>query len=349
MIIYVFLLLLLFVATFLSKNRAFGSIVVIILLFLSMFRAETVGLDTINYCLFEKEEYGRGVKLYEFTFHFFYNLIPILGRYTVIYFFSITTFFFIRLASKRFEVPVSMTFFFFVLFVFYNLSLNIARQFASVSVLLYAYSFLYEADRKRLLFFPLVVLAGSIHAPAYGFVVIYFLKYLKLNNIKKIYIVILFAVLYYFINTFISSNFLEWANAFDRVGFESYSTYFAQADELGKASTNSMIISYGILFLNLLVLFNLIKIKDPKVMVVSSLFMVSIIVSLILDQFYGNLGRLKYDIVIINIIAYSYFLIKCNFKFKRITLIAIILFYGVSYIYNLSIGCYGTVPYKFIL
>ena len=348
MIPYLFAWFLLFLAAFQLKGKGLEWIAIGVLFFISFFRGETIGDDTINYMTYDIRMAPTGIKQFEYLFHFVHSLIPVLGRYTVIEFFTITTFVFIILSCKRYGVRPVMAFFFFVIFKYFNISLNVSRQFAAASVLLYAYSFLDEKGKKKLWFFLLILLAGGIHAPAYFFSLAFLLGLIpnktNLSNGKQLIILIL---LYLLLDVYLAPLFSNWAQSFDMVGLESYSNYFEQAENLEKGSFNGMVLRYGTIGLNIFIYYKLLclksKIKHP---IVLPLFAIAILVSAFLTQFYGNLGRLQYYLTMINIIAYSYYFTYTQTNRKTIVLLAIFVFWGSNYIWDLQQGSFWTVPYS---
>ena len=351
MSIYIFALVLLFLGAFVSKKEktGFGYIAILFLFFIAFFRAESVGIDTYNYSHYDDYK-PHGVKLFEVVFLFVYKLIPVLGSRIVIHFFAIITFLFTFLACKRFKVNPTLAFFFFVLFDFYNLSLNISRQYTAAAILLYAYSYLPEEDGKKWRFFLYVILAGTIHVTSLLFGVLFLFRKINLSRISTSTILIVFLISVFFVEVVLSQFYVEWAQkALLAEEVSSYGDYFAQVETLDKASFGGRILSLGATALNVYILIRVARMKIPGASTIAMLLFFSILFNLFFEQFYGNLGRIRYDISIINIIAYSYYIKYEKSKIKPWVIITILVFFGYSYLWDLQSGSYGTVPYSFSL
>ena len=350
MTIYLVLLALLFLSGYWqSNNKLLSYISMGLFLAVSMFRAETVGLDTYNYMHVGSDYVGSGIKAHEFVFYFVVKLMPILGNRFVIIFFSLVTFISIFLASRRFNVRAEWAFFFFVIFVQFNLSLNIARQFAAVGLLLLAYSFLYEDGRKkRLMFFLLSFIATGIHSAAWVFPIAYAIRFLNIRKMKPSHLYILIVFIYLLVTYLSNSFFVEWANAFALFDdIEVYSKYFEQTELRKNASLGNQILNYGMLAINLWVAIHLLTAEAKDEKLVANLFFVAVFADLFFSNLYGNLGRTRYCFTIINIIAYALYFRDMYDRKKLLMLLAVIVFFGYNYYYSLSNTAYGTVPYNF--
>ena len=180
------------------QNKRIGLFLLLLLLFLSAFRGDKVGNDTMNnmdyqYMLsraayvddlkhLEISDLGGQVEIvsglmYKFILN--HNLNP---RW-IIYFYSVLMFVFLALAFKRFKVNTAYALVVFVILGFFYYSLTAARQLAAVSVLLYAFSFLYYEKRRIGLFVVWVLFATTIHSfSLIGFVALPILFIPYLNN-----------------------------------------------------------------------------------------------------------------------------------------------------------------------
>ena len=342
--VYVICFLLLFIASFLSKNKAFQGFAILFMLFISMFRAVTVGTDTIAYYSMQGFE-AEGVKAYEYIYYVLLQLKPILGDYLIIRVTAIVQFVFTILACKRFGVKPVMGLFFFFLFGFFDISLNIARQYAAACILLYAYSYLQYDGKERLKFFLYVFLAAGFHVTSIAFALLYFVVYLKIERINPIILVIILVACEYIFKTYLNEVFQVWSLAFvDQGDLENYSTYFKQAEVLTGGSLGNMILGYTQLLLKIFVLLKLCKSDTNKA--VTSLFFVSIIIDLFFSGLWGNLNRMRHSIMVINIIAFSMYFLKTKGSVKYIVLLLAIVFFGYSLYYSVSNNAYGTIPYK---
>lgn len=336
-----------------NKKQPIGVIAIFLLFCMSIFRDTSVGVDTYNYAMYDSSYDPQGIKAYELLFNFLYALNPVFGSRLIISFFSIITFLFLLLSCKRFNVWPVYAFLFFVLFGFFNLSLNIARQYTTAALLLYAYSFLLENGRKRFCYLFFVFIAGTIHSSAWFFSIIYFVRYIRISKINKIILSAIFVIFAILIETELKSYFVTWSTLYAMTMREdsdlgSYNTYFNQAEVLTGSSIGGLIISYGMIALNVYVLLKLMNHDNKKVGIITTLFFLSILLSMFFEQLYGNLGRIRYNLSIINIIAYSYYFLYDKDKLKPIVLSLVLLLFGYNYYFVLSTDAYGTVPYKFM-
>lgn len=350
MTIYLIAAVLLFLAGFIVKDKRIEYLFVFFLLLISMFRGDMIGDDTIEYMTFNPNYEPTGIKGFEFSFFFIYSLIPILGRYTVIWCFSLVLFVSVLLACRRFGVRPAIVFFFFLIFEYFNLSLNISRQFAAAGLLLYAFSFLYENGRNKYLFFLLIFFAGSIHSSAWFFALVYILRYVNLSKVKPYLLFLIIILLVIISQVFFVPYFEKWATLYTLTAqsdsLSAYGDYFDQTEALTGGSIGNLILTWGVTIIHIYILFRLIAIKSQKALVVSALFFASIFIALVLDPLYGNLTRLKYNLTIINIVAYAYYYLYSKDKYKIPVLASILLFFGYIWIRNMQGVCYWTVPYQ---
>lgn len=351
MVPYVVALLFLFIAGFLIKNKFLGYMTIIYLLFLSMFRGRNVGSDTINYVdshyYYLQFEIGEGLRSYEFINLMVSKLMPFFGNYVVVWFYSLALFVFLVLASKRFKVNVIYVFFFFVILVYFNMSLNIARQFTAVGIILYAYSFLTEESCKKFLFFPFVLIAAGIHSIAIFFIILFFLRKIEIAYINHVILVAIILVTFVFSLT-LAQPFIDWANLYALSVDENlinYSSYFGQADDSNRSLIGIMV-SYISLFFNIYILLRILKIETNESRIIALIFLIGMFVSIFFDNIYGNLGRVRYYLSIINVVAYAEYQMYERSKYKYVVLYSFIGFLGVLYIWNMADkGAYESVPY----
>ena len=179
------------VAVINKDNRRYGYLIWGLLFFFSMFRGIYVGRDTLNAmtALQEIDFLNMEIKLnhsrsLELLNNFIYICIQKgAPSRLIIYFYSIFTFIPLLLASNRYKINLSILMFFYLTCGPYIYSFNIARQFAALSILTLGISYIHEDDVKQSFkFFPLCLLAASIHFSCIIFVVLYFLRYLKINK-----------------------------------------------------------------------------------------------------------------------------------------------------------------------
>lgn len=169
------------------QSKTLGVVLMWVLCFLSMFRADSVGTDTFAYMDVEGMLYSYGVNSGDSLFGksselitvalylimYYYSLSPRLA----IIFFSILTFFFLYLSLKKLKLSYTIGLLTFVVF-FYLSSFNIARQICACSIILYASTYLIE-NTRRYLFFVFVALASFIHAASILGIVLFFVSLVK--------------------------------------------------------------------------------------------------------------------------------------------------------------------------
>ena len=195
-----------FYVTLIGNKKWAGLVLMIILLFFSMFRGDDVGTDTRNYMdiydrisnlfLYDANytfEGGRTELLYYYLCSFIYlnNLSPRI----IIYVFSLITFVFLYFGCKKNKINISLFFLFYVLTTSYIISFNVARQFAAISICFYATSFLTENNWKKYLFVVIVLLASLIHTSSILFIVLLISDWIKINRLKVGLFIYLFSLL----------------------------------------------------------------------------------------------------------------------------------------------------------
>lgn len=178
-----------------KKKKWAGIVLMLILLFFSMFRGDDVGTDTKNYM----DVYDRisNLFLYDANFTFkggrtellYYYLCSYiyLNNYNpkiIIYVFSLITFVFLYLGCKKNKIDTCLFLLFYVLSTSYIISFNVARQFAAISICFYATSFLTENNLKKILFVVLVLLASLIHTSSILFVLLLFSDKIQIDRFK---------------------------------------------------------------------------------------------------------------------------------------------------------------------
>ena len=209
MIAYIIMYCAVLFGVFNHKSTKTGYFVWAVLLFFSVFRGENVGTDTQNYTSFEYSAF-RAEKGFEVTSSSSMEVLTnAIFRIVesganpriIISFFSVVTFVFLLLLSKRAKINLSFLMMVFLLGGGYIYSFNIARQWAAIAVAAYAITYVYETNFKRsLLFFPFIVLAGSIHFVAIFYSVTFLFRFIKLKYPIAIIALISGFVLSLFVN-----------------------------------------------------------------------------------------------------------------------------------------------------
>lgn len=326
-----------------------------LMLAMSMFRGMNVGGDdTLAYYqnAFEHEFSWTSTVSYdlEFLFVWWTNFIREHGLNPrwCLYSLSLIQFFFLYLSSKRYKVGLEKVLFFFLLLNYYYLSLEISRQFAAATILLYGYSFIREPGKKKLVFFLMVLLATSIHLSSILGLIIFVCDYFTITpqRIKWPIVYLIFLFAFIFVQTAgvkISDFFLN------RIEYLNFYTHLAKETE---AVTSSSLIGYLVLLIKLsfhLYVFS--KIVKSGEITVANIFLLSIVFSLLFSPIGGNIRRLMYIFSIIDVIAYSLFF-KLNYipqKTKQSFLIIITVFWGAVCLSELSAGNYFLNPYYMTL
>lgn len=351
MLLYILLFILLLLGFVDKRDKKLGKLIIFLMFLVSFFRGDSVGIDTWSYAhpSLDTESYS-GIRVFEVLYHFSATSIVPYVQHGVIFLFSIITFVFLYLSAKRFKVDPIVVFLFFFIFGYFDLSLNICRQFAAASVLLYAYSFLGERGKTSLWFFPLVLFAATIHSSSLFMLILFPLRFIDLSRVNKwIFVALGVASIYYGL-TILDSKFMMWALAFD-IGddIQSYSHYFEQTD-LIEHSTLGIVFTVSCIVLEFFILYRMCYVNkndDPQYRVVFNLFFVSILLTILFSNLYGNLGRLRYSVSVIDCIAVAYYLqSEKKVLVKQIVLFSLIILYGALLYKNLASNAYKTVPYE---
>ena len=325
-----------------------------LMLFMSMFRGMNVGGDdTIAYYQngFSHEFSLESSVSYdlEFLFVWWTNFIRKFGLNPrwCLYSLSIIQFLFLYLSSKRFMFSLEKMLFFFLLLNYYYLSLEISRQLAANFILLYGYSFLMEEGNKKYWFFPIVLLASSIHLSSILALPIFFCTFFKIDSLhgkEPIYYALLV----------VSFVFMQFQGAKMTDLLLSRLDIFSLYQHLGKetVTVNSSLTGYFVLLLKLLIHFYVYtKIVKSDNKLIANILLFSIVFSVFLSPVGGNIGRLKIIPGLIEIVAYSKYLklqyIPDNTKYAFVALIT--LFWGVVCLWEIKAGNYFLNPYYMTL
>lgn len=358
--VYIFLLIICLLASFLfRKSKLVGVIIILFLLFISAGRGEYVGIDTERYYnnVFSSSYEGE-IHKYEFLFIGFCDFIRDSGFNSrcCVYLLSFLTFFFLYLSGRRFHVNITVVCLFYLLFLFFTHSINIARQMAACSILLYAYSFLFEDVKtenerehkiKHIAYFVLfALLATSIHSGAFlGFLVIFvyffqkkialFYKSLKYSPVVLFLVLFVYFALIQLLRVTLLSEFQDILTIVDM--YEGYTTVERDISLFGFLYNSIVLLFHSF------VLVYLFKKEDNKL---ATFFLVSLILRILLSAFNGAIFRLIFYFSIIDIIVYSKCFLYLSSKRQMFFLMAL-LYWGVDYILVLVNNTYETVPYVF--
>jgi hypothetical protein len=320
-------------------------------------RDVSVGVDTINY-------YQNGFSiLYEGENHqyeiFFVGLCDFirtngLNPRCCLYLLSAVTIFFICAASKRFKTNTILVLFFFLLLNYFTNSLNIARQMAACSILLYANSFLFATKenvsskktnhlvRDVVLFLVFLLFAASFHVGAILGVIALLTYVIRLERwsinpmMISIILIVSFAAIQIGRGILLSRSMglLSTIAVYDAIGTETTATTLSI---FGFLYRSIAYIFYGS------ALFYLKKDSNNKLCI---FFLVSLVIRIILSAFYGSILRLGLYFSLIDIVVFSICIAKKDRKRKTFFYMAT-LYFGIDYFLTLSGNTFETVPYVF--
>ena len=303
------------VVAFLNKEKRFlGEIAFFTLLFFSLFRGELVGIDTYNAMKWSTivnratMDFDWTVtRTYEISTNYIYQLIYYNGfsPRIIIIFYSIITFLSLRLSSKRFNVDIATMMLIFIVGGAYIYSFNVARQFASLGLVLYAITYIYENERlKSLIFFPVILFAISIHTSSIIFLPFYVFRYIKLK--RNIVLGVLFTVIIgnvigffdfkYLINDILS---LETMEAYDDAYGEGLSEVYQRS-------------LFGYLVMYIALLFQLYTLLRQYALKYTVLVACCISLVVLFGDLDGPLARLFFGAKLIVLVYMGYYL--SNYK-----------------------------------
>lgn len=323
-----------------AKNKRMSMIVFFMLFFFSIFRGDKVGNDTMNYMdpatfdsrlnninsLSDSEflDIGSSFELSTNMLYYFVQMMGLPAR-TIISLFSIITFLFLFLATKRFKAPLGFVLFYFVLFSHYYYSYSAARQIASVCVLLYAYSFLIETDKKKFLFLLWTFVAGSIHIASLLFMPLLFLKNVTFPRKETALIVYVISLVFAFSNGSIMENLLNKIDLYYVVHHMEGYGEISDVNFVGK-------LFIFVKLTTLISFFYFVRDKNNKTDIYDNLFLTSILFYFIFVGLSIYISRICYGLTIFNCIYLAKFLdIK---KDRRLLIRPIYLTFCVFFLYD---------------
>ena len=294
------------------------------LLFVSMYRGDTVGTDTINYINNVSMASGsidvdmEEERTLEIAYTYIIDFLSShqLPEYYIIIIFSICTFLGLWLAARQLDVSSSLLCTFFLVMGFYSLSLNIARQLVAIAFLMVAIGYLLNDNKKGFLLYAFI--ATSFHLSSILVLVLYPCSLIKLPKyISYIGVLIAFVV---GISLSKSDTVMKVINILsDRIFyFEHYTESIEEATSLS---------FMGYLYKAIgLVLFSLIYFYQKDYKSQTSKIEILFIISLIIDYLFVSLGDIASRILIL---------------FKAIQLIYLCLFFQK----NIKQSHYSTILY----
>ena len=336
------------------RDKKIGLFLMSYLFVVLTFRGVNVGSDTIMY--YNNDFYANLEFSLESKFEISFQLISYaINMYGInprwcLYSLSFLTFLFLYLSVKRYHKLFGTSyvcfFVFYFLLGFYALAFNISRQMLAVSILLYAYSFLFENNRKRLYFLFYTLLASSFHISSIIFLPVIFINKISVSKISFIHIFSLLFIL--FTVVVLSKNYIL-SYVMSKFGaLEIYGTYVEDAATSDK-SFLGMLIDYIEFFMSMFVYYWLSKKIQNTTL--SNLFLLSIIVDIILMAFYGNIYRIRLGITIFQVVAFAtcFTYHKSFSSSEKFVFYFTLLFFGYFLLTSLSNGAYDIVPYYLTL
>lgn len=359
--VFYFLFVVLFLsAILLNRSRGWGFFLIFIMGFICAFRGINVGTDTINYYMnnFSGESSfdvsTSSLVNWEFGFQLISGIIAQLDfnpRWCV-YVLTFITYMFLSLAAVRYSKLLGVKIVFVALLYFimgyYALTFNISRQMAAISIVLYGYSFLFQDKRKYMYFFIYILLASSIHISSLIYILFFFIRYVNLSKIDTKLIIIFSVGLLLFTQLF-KDVFLSFIMDKSEA-FSLYTKYMQQTEE-STVSVAGFVFEFLKLSLSLYVYCRL---NNSVNSLFVNMYLTSIFIDLLFGAFYGNIYRVSFGFVVIQIIAYAIVLSRrvCDFcpNFSRsIFFFLVVLIYGYESLSSLSRGAYDIIPYYMTL
>lgn len=224
------------------KNKGMCYFLMFLFFFLAAFRGENVGTDTKNYLSYSNLmrnadnanfsdfnilDLGSRVEIVN---NFICKLILRLelpSRFILIFYAAIMLIF-LYLACKRFKVNFAYTLVFYILFGYYFISFNIARQLCAASVVLYSLSFLGEYGKNRIPFFFWLAIAVGIHSLSIICLTFFIIPFLPKLKVKFAYLLLAISLFLIFVHIdFISQLF----NIISSSHIDSYMNKFGEMRE----------------------------------------------------------------------------------------------------------------------
>lgn len=349
MLIYILIFTGIILTTFYApRNNKIACLWIVLLCFLSMFRAETVGTDTSTYMdifhMFKSYEYedefqllGRGSEiLISYLYFVIYN--NSLSPRLIIAFMSVTTFVFLYLSLKRSKLPYSVGVLTFLILFFFS-SLNISRQICACSITLYACTYLFENSRKKYLFFVFCLLASTIHSSSIICIVLYAIRYANFINVNKRTLVVI-ACMLFIANVVLPFNISEIL--ISKFGTSMYAELYSD-----RAITSSR--SFMGLMQDFLVFSSLIAVfiynKEKKPSKPELIFYLTILFTLLSSNAHSDVSRIFLPITIFQVLYMAYiYKIKPSF----IKSPHFLLFVSINTFFTLwkiSTGAFEVIPY----
>lgn len=316
-----FPLFLIIVATFGYKRKEVGYFMLFLLFFFSAFRGDAVGHDTMSYmdvndvqykaslnANFEFDDIGTKVEVLNNVMNAFVYYGNFDLRF-IIYIYSFVTIWVFYLAVRRFNANIAFSCLFYVLFSLYFYSLTAARQLCAASFLLYAYSFLCNAGKWRILFFVWVIVATLIHSFSIFFIFLYFVKDIRFNRKKT-------AVITFFICLALLLSPIDILSlGAELLGSEKILRYlFSFLSDEGLSFIGKF---FQIIKFFILVYVFYVRNNEEKTDSLDNTFITSVLLYALVSSYPGIIGRIHYDLSIIQCVYFALYLASNNRIMRR--------------------------------
>lgn len=331
------------------KNKKIGIFWIIFLCFLSMFRAESVGTDTANYTDYSSKiskfvidydgdfQIGRMLEIsYLSTVMWLYenDYSPRL----LICLMSIITFLFLFLSLKRMNLSYGIGVLTFMI-VFYLASFNIARQICACSIILYSYTFLFEKNSKKYLFFLFIILATTFHASSILYLSMYIFRYINTDIFKKTTLTYI-AISLFIINIIYPLPLSEWlTSTFSSLSYaETYS-----ANSVTQSRSIFGILYSFIQFLPYIIIF--VKCNKEKLNIQDIIFYLSIISLILSSTANSDFARIFLPLQVFQILYITNLYAEKRLKLNKAPFYYFIALNTLLVLYGASTGSGEVVPY----
>lgn len=307
-----------------------------LLFFFTAFRGEYVGNDTQTYMdsyyifihathyanitdlgRFEVTDLGGQVELLS---NLVYKIIFFngLNERFILVFFAFVSFYFFYRAIKSFKVNLAYGLVMYVMLGFMSYSFNINRQMCAASILLYAYSFLQYENKRKYLFFLFVLIASFIHSFSILFAFVYIIKFIPSLNRK--WDVILFLICLCF--PIVKVDIINQISTLLDVGHVS--DYVSAYGGTGLV-VNKVISSYIKVLLLYYFYYKWKKLYGADDRLVANIYLLSILVSAMLTNYDGVVGRIALDITVIECVFLSSYFLRKPLKYNSVDALVLLM------------------------
>ena len=324
---------------------------------LAALRSPEVGTDTTNYLMFFERAVGVSSFSYyvyicpdvEWGYLFVTFLCAKLSSFSYVYqamihFLIIVPIFITAIQNRKWVNPTFCMFVFYCLF--FNESLNIQRQYVSLSFVILAVTCLFE--KRNVLFWICLALAFSFHTTTIIAVAFFFIykvveKYsLKQNYNYYLIGVVVVSLVFYFGN---------WLSLGGSLGSERYSIYLS-SDEQSKISYSTLIVYFVVFFF---VFLKAVKSNDSKLdfFAVIALFSITSLFLSVSSHTFYRLSLFFSVFSIISVPSICYYKKRHVVQYKSynnvVKVMFIILFIYYWYFAIVLRGSNQTVPYTTLI